>query len=52
MTSTAKDTSRVTRPTGTLCRFARAYTDQTESDDQALVAAVAHGALPASVGTD
>ncbi|HEY0426016.1 MAG TPA: DUF2252 domain-containing protein, partial [Rhodopila sp.] len=29
-----------------LCRFARAYADQTESDHQALVKAVARGALP------
>jgi uncharacterized protein (DUF2252 family) len=34
-----------------LCRFARAYADQTESDHQALVAAVARGALPARVTT-
>ena len=29
-----------------LCRFARAYADQTEADHQALVKAVAQGALP------
>jgi hypothetical protein len=29
-----------------LCRFARAYADQTEADHQALVRAVARGALP------
>lgn len=29
-----------------LCRFARAYADQTEADHQALVKAVARGALP------
>jgi uncharacterized protein (DUF2252 family) len=31
-----------------LCRFARAYADQTERDHTALVAAVARGVLPAS----
>ena len=29
-----------------LCRFARAYADQTEADHQALVRAVARGVLP------
>ena len=29
-----------------MCRFARAYADQTEADHQALVKAVAHGILP------
>jgi hypothetical protein len=29
-----------------LCRFARAYADQTESDHRALVRAVARGVLP------
>jgi hypothetical protein len=29
-----------------LCRFARAYADQTEADHQTLVKAVARGALP------
>jgi hypothetical protein len=33
-----------------LCRFARAYADQTERDHAALVAAVARGVLPASEG--
>jgi uncharacterized protein (DUF2252 family) len=33
-----------------LCRFARAYADQTEQDHQALVDAVARGALPAEHG--
>src|SRR6266536_6127660 len=31
-----------------MCRFARAYADQTERDHQALVAAVRRGALPAA----
>src|SRR5680860_599975 len=31
-----------------MCRFARAYADQTERDHQALVAAVARGVLPAT----
>jgi hypothetical protein len=31
-----------------MCRFARAYADQTERDHQALVAAVASGVLPAT----
>ena len=31
-----------------MSRFARAYSDQTESDHQALVAAVARGVLPAA----
>ena len=31
-----------------LCRFARAYADQTERDHEALVAAVARGVLPAT----
>jgi hypothetical protein len=31
-----------------MCRFARAYADQTERDYQTLVAAVARGALPAT----
>ena len=30
-----------------LCRFARAYADQTERDHEALVAAVERGRLPA-----
>jgi hypothetical protein len=30
-----------------MCRFARAYADQTERDHAALVAAVAAGTLPA-----
>ena len=29
-----------------LCRFARAYADQTEADHEALVKAVARGVLP------
>jgi len=29
-----------------LCRFARAYADQTERDHQSLVGAVAQGRLP------
>jgi hypothetical protein len=29
-----------------LCRFARAYADQTEADHQALINAVARGVLP------
>jgi uncharacterized protein (DUF2252 family) len=33
-----------------LCRFARAYAEQTERDHQALVAAVARGTLPAERG--
>jgi uncharacterized protein (DUF2252 family) len=33
-----------------LCRFARAYADQTERDHAALVAAVRRGALPAETG--
>jgi uncharacterized protein (DUF2252 family) len=33
-----------------LCRFARAYADQTEADHQALVKAVARGALPVEHG--
>jgi uncharacterized protein (DUF2252 family) len=33
-----------------LCRFARAYADQTEADHAALVAAVDRGALPAERG--
>jgi uncharacterized protein (DUF2252 family) len=33
-----------------LCRFARAYADQTERDDQPLVKAVARGVLPAASG--
>jgi hypothetical protein len=31
-----------------LCRFARAYADQTERDHESLVAAVARGVLPAT----
>ena len=34
-----------------LCRFARAYADQTERDHQALVDAVARGELPVEHGT-
>lgn len=34
----------------TLCRFARAYADQTEADHQALVRAVARGVLPVESG--
>ena len=33
-----------------LCRFARAYADQTERDHETLVLAVAHGALPTEPG--
>jgi hypothetical protein len=33
-----------------LCRFARAYADQTEADHAALVAAVARGVLPVEPG--
>src|ERR1700687_3814159 len=33
-----------------LCRFARAYADQTEADHQALVKAVARGVLPVGYG--
>src|SRR6266851_37298 len=33
-----------------LCRFARAYADQTEADHQALVKAVARGVLPVEYG--
>ena len=33
-----------------ICRFARAYADQTEQDHQALIDAVAHGRLPAEHG--
>jgi hypothetical protein len=33
-----------------ICRFARAYADQTERDHQALVDAVAHGRLPVEHG--
>jgi hypothetical protein len=33
-----------------LCRFARAYADQTEADHQALVKAVARGMLPVAYG--
>jgi len=33
-----------------LCRFARAYADQTEADHQALVRAVARGVLPVEYG--
>jgi hypothetical protein len=33
-----------------LCRFARAYADQTEADHQALVKAVARGVLPVEHG--
>ena len=31
-----------------MCRFGRAYADQTEGDHQALVRAVARGRLPAA----
>ncbi len=34
-----------------LCRFARAYADQTEADHQALIKAVARGALPVERST-
>ena len=33
-----------------LCRFARAYADQTEADHQALIKAVARGVLPVENG--
>jgi hypothetical protein len=33
-----------------LSRFARLYADQTEADHQALVAAVARGAVPVEYG--
>jgi Uncharacterized protein conserved in bacteria (DUF2252) len=33
-----------------MCRFARAYADQTEADHQALVKAVARGVLPVEYG--
>ncbi len=33
-----------------LCRFARAYADQTERDHQRLVQAVAQGLLPSEPG--
>jgi hypothetical protein len=33
-----------------LCRFARAYADQTEADHQVLVRAVARGVLPVERG--
>jgi hypothetical protein len=33
-----------------LCRFARAYADQTEADHQSLVKAVARGVLPVEYG--
>jgi hypothetical protein len=33
-----------------LCRFAKAYADQTERDHEALVLAVARGRLPAERG--
>ena len=33
-----------------MCRFARAYADQTEADHALLVAAVKHGFLPAESG--
>ncbi|MBA2446313.1 MAG: DUF2252 domain-containing protein [Nocardioidaceae bacterium] len=35
-----------------MCRFARAYADQTERDHQALVTAVARGVLPATPNVD
>jgi uncharacterized protein (DUF2252 family) len=35
-----------------MCRFARAYADQTERDHQALGAAVARGVLPAAPGAE
>ena len=35
-----------------MCRFARAYADQTERDDQTLVAAVARGVLPVTPATN